>query len=66
MPLRASYSFQRLNSEKEYLQYINQCLNAPQGFIFIPTEMNKTNKIFEEIFRLNAPQGFIFIPTLPQ
>ena len=62
MPLRASCSFQRnqaLTSSTHYLL----SLNAPQGFMLIPTSIIAGLSIIKERKSLNAPQGFMLIPT---
>ena len=58
MPLRASCSFQHTLSGL-YLQLLS--LNAPQGFMLIPTCY--AIAICAVVFGLNAPQGFMLIPT---
>ena len=38
-------------------------LNAPQGFMLIPTDMDLSGLDFSGMNCLNAPQGFMLIPT---
>ena len=60
MPLRASCSFQLTSQYPFVLLYL--CLNAPQGFMLIPTLDHERIRGRHSI-RLNAPQGFMLIPT---
>ena len=61
MPLRASCSFQQIC--RPILRYGRAIrLNAPQGFMLIPTRKKK--RLRQPILSLNAPQGFMLIPTL--
>ena len=39
-------------------------LNAPQGFMLIPTYLYRRWKHNLQHNRLNAPQGFMLIPTI--
>ena len=38
------------------------CLNAPQGFMLIPTNLAEVCEA-QDTYGLNAPQGFMLIPT---
>ena len=63
MPLRASCSFQRRKARCVCVK-VGHGLNAPQGFMLIPTAKTIDNTRQGIIKRLNAPQGFMLIPTL--
>ena len=42
--------------------HFNPCLNAPQGFMLIPTPASQ-GSLRSKFQSLNAPQGFMLIPT---
>ena len=60
MPLRASCSFQHgyARVDSSWLS-----LNAPQGFMLIPTKGTTAAYLPNGLSGLNAPQGFMLIPT---
>ena len=62
MPLRASCSFQLIISASA-TDAVSRGLNAPQGFMLIPTMKYSLTIKLETPQCLNAPQGFMLIPT---